>query len=272
MSQHTSDDRAGDNVIKYEKIKNVFKMLIDDAEYLIDDRAFERCMDASLKEQFSIKIDSIRKSLGIEEMRDVDLLVKIFYEFEQKHSREQQKKFDEEMKALEDAATEQGMSMPPPADMRRQSMEEIEEQKAEQERNPTRLMIDPDHIVLALQEYHVERERLVVEQQLMGQMPKKKANFENEEQKAEREKKKQKLFWERMTTVLSPQKLSVWKALDKTLGQYYEMLVKRQNLIEETGLLNQQNEELKTLLNQYLQAGVNQELQVPPTQVIRLDI
>ena len=39
-----------------------------------------------------------------------------------------------------------------------------------------------------------------------------------------------------------------------------------------TGLLNQQNEELKTLLNQYLQAGVNQELQVPPTQVIRLDI
>jgi hypothetical protein len=29
---------------------------------------------------------------------------------------------------------------------------------------------------------------------------------------------------------------------------------------------------LKTLLNQYLQAGVNQELQVPPTQVIRLDI
>jgi len=50
------------------------------------------------------------------------------------------------------------------------------------------------------------------------------------------------------------------------------MLVDRQDLIEETGLLNQQNEELKTLLNQYLQAGVNHELQVPPTQVIRLDI
>jgi hypothetical protein len=49
----------------------------------------------------------------------------------------------------------------------------------------------------------------------------------------------------------------VWKALDKTLGQYYKTLVTRQNLIEQTGLLNQQNEELKTLLNQYLQAGVN---------------
>ena len=47
--------------------------------------------------------------------------------------------------------------------------------------------------------------------------------------------------------------------------------MERQNLIEETGLLNQQNEELKTLLNQYLQAGVNHDLKVPPTQVIRLD-
>ena len=107
---------------------------------------------------------------------------------------------------------------------------------------------------------------------MLGIQTKKKANFESEEQKAEREKKKQKMFWERLTTILTPQKLSVWKALDNTLSSYYKTLVKRQNLIEETGLLNQQNEELKTLLNQYLQAGVNQELQVPPTQVIRLDI
>jgi len=32
-----------------------------------------------------------------------------------------------------------------------------------------------------------------------------------------------------------------------------------------------QNEELKTLLNQYLQAGVNHELYVPPTEMIRLE-
>ena len=75
-----------------------------------------------------------------------------------------------------------------------------------------------------------------------------------------------------MTQILSDQKLSVWKALDKALTKYHQMLVDRQNLIEETGMLNQRNEELKTVLNQYLQAGVNQELRVPPTQVIRLDI
>jgi dynein regulatory complex protein 1 len=55
-----------------------------------------------------------------------------------------------------------------------------------------------------------------------------------------------------MTTVLDDKKISTWKALDKALTKYYALLVDRQNLIEETGLLNQQNEELKTLLNQYL--------------------
>jgi len=51
MSQHTSNEKNNDDTqFKYEKIKNVFKMLIDEAEYLIDDRAFERCEGASLKE------------------------------------------------------------------------------------------------------------------------------------------------------------------------------------------------------------------------------
>ena len=72
----------------------------------------------------------------------------------------------------------------------------------------------------------------------MGVPTKKKANFESEEQKAERDKKKQKMFWEKLTTILSPQKLSVWRALDKSLSSYYDTLTKRQNLIQETGLLN----------------------------------
>jgi len=65
----------------------------------------------------------------------------------------------------------------------------------------------------------------------MGVSTKKKANFESEEVKAERDKKKQKIFWEKLTTILSPQKLSVWKSLDKSLMSYYEMLTRRQNLI-----------------------------------------
>lgn len=109
--------------------------------------------------------------------------------------------------------------------------------------------LNPDNLVMVLEQFHRQREDNAIQQQMLGIQTKKKANFESEEQKAEREKKKQKMFWERLTTILTPQKLSVWKALDNTLASYYKTLVKRQNLIEETGLLNQQNEELKTLLN-----------------------
>lgn len=68
---------------------------------------------------------------------------------------------------------------------------------------------------------------------------KKKSNFQTEEQKQERQKKDEKIFWERMTTVLDEKGYAVWRALDKALTKYYALLAERQNLIEETGLLNQ---------------------------------
>ena len=135
------------------------------------------------------------------------------------------------------------------------------------------LVIDNDDIVLVLKEFHKKREDKMNNADVVGNpRMKKRSNFETEEQKKERVKKEERIIWEKMTSVLDDKKLSTWKALDKALTKYYALLVDRQNLIEETGLLNQQNEELKTLLNQYLQAGVNHELHVPPTQVIRLDI
>lgn len=135
------------------------------------------------------------------------------------------------------------------------------------------LVIDNDDIVLVLKNFHKKREEKMNNADLVGNpRMKKRSNFETEEQKKERLKKEERIIWEKMTSVLDDKKLSTWKALDKALTKYYALLVDRQNLIEETGLLNQQNEELKTLLNQYLQAGVNHELHVPPTQVIRLDI
>lgn len=126
--------------------------------------------------------------------------------------------------------------------------------------------IDMDEVVDILKEFHRKREERANNAELVGNpRMKKRSNFETEDQKKERIKREERIFWEKMTTVLNEQKQSVWRALEKALSRYYSLLVERQNLIEDTGLLNQQNEELKTLLNQYLQAGVNHELHVPPT-------
>ena len=66
---------------KYERMKQVFRFLIEEAPYLIDDKAIERCQNVSQKEQMKIKIDSVRKSLAIEDMDDVRLLVDELYSY-----------------------------------------------------------------------------------------------------------------------------------------------------------------------------------------------
>lgn len=88
--------------------------------------------------------------------------------------------------------------------------------------------------------FHQKREEKLKNQETLGNpRTKKKSNFETESVKKERIKREERIFWEKMTTVLSEQKLSIWHALDKASSKYYTLLVDRQNLIEETGLLNQ---------------------------------
>jgi len=45
-----SKNQNADTKEKYDRIKAVFRLLIDEADYLIDERSFERCEGASLKE------------------------------------------------------------------------------------------------------------------------------------------------------------------------------------------------------------------------------
>jgi len=53
--------------------------------------------------------------------------------------------------------------------------------------------------------------------------------------------------------------------------KYHQLLSNRGSLIGEVGDLQTQNSELKALLNQYLSSKINEDLHVPPTQVIKLD-
>ena len=61
---------------------------------------------------------------------------------------------------------------------RRQSLDELEQ---EVEKDPAKLILSPDHLVLALEQYHEEREQNAIQQQLMGITMKKKTNFESDE-------------------------------------------------------------------------------------------
>lgn len=104
----------------------------------------------------------------------------------------------------------------------------------------------------------------------LDQMNKKKAIIqETQKEKKERIAREGKKYWEKLTQVLPEKTLKVWKILDKQLSKYYSLLLERQKYIDETGELHNQNEELKNLLNQYLQ--INHELIIPPTRLIKLE-
>ena len=82
--------------------------------------------------------------------------------------------------------------------------------------------------------------------------------------RAERDKE----FWARMASVLSAKGHRVWRHLEKELLQYNKLVETRHGQLHEVLALQRQNDELRTLLNQYLSSKINEELVIPPTQVI----
>lgn len=74
-----------------------------------------------------------------------------------------------------------------------------------------------------------------------------------------------------MANILPPMHECLWNSLQDGLTSYSLELDKREKLIEETDSLQLQNTELKMLLQQYLDAQVNQELLQPPVQMLSLN-
>lgn len=248
QSHITGGDKTEEGKIPIRKIKKVFQLLIDEMPYLIEDKIEQECYDKPANVIFKMQLDAVRKSLDISDKHTLYMLVNTFYDFS--NSKKSGNLMNEDMD-----------------DDRRPEIPDDAKDEDEE------LDIDGDEILEILSKFQQRKEEYISNAMLSGNpRNKKRANFQSEEQKKELDQKAENYIWQKMTTILDDRKQSVWNALDKALAKYYGLLVERKNLIEDTGLLNQQNEELKTLLNQYLQAGVNHELKVPPTQVIRLDM
>lgn len=77
-------------------------------------------------------------------------------------------------------------------------------------------------------------------------------------------------FWKRVESVIPERTYAMWEALEKALERYNGILHERAKLMDDTMALRNQNEQLKALLNQYLGSKVNQELYVPPTQLVSM--
>ena len=75
-------------------------------------------------------------------------------------------------------------------------------------------------------------------------------------------------FWRRMAQVIPERNYRIWHAFEKGLEKYIVLLQDRSKLIEETDTIRHQNDELRSLLNQYMSAKINEELFSPPQLMV----
>merc|ERR1719311_658617 len=143
-----------------------------------------------------------------------------------------------------------------------------------QDEDDETLYVDADDVLKLLKDFITEKENLRIADVAPDKKKKTRAGqqlgSESEADRKARRRREERKFWERMGHVIPDMNFRVWKALDLFLAKYYESLGARAKSIDAAVTMQKQNEELKQLLDQYLGSKVNEELQVPPTHVIRV--
>merc|ERR1719311_1132940 len=142
-----------------------------------------------------------------------------------------------------------------------------------QDEDDETLYADADDVLKLLKDFIVEKENLRIADVAPDKKKKtrtQQVGSESEADRKARRRREERKFWERMGHVVPDMNFRVWKALDLFLKKYYESLQARSKSIDAAVSMQKQNEELKQLLDQYLGSKVNEELQVPPTHVIRV--
>eukprot|EP00163_Fabomonas_tropica_P016218 TRINITY_DN2917_c0_g1_i2.p1 TRINITY_DN2917_c0_g1~~TRINITY_DN2917_c0_g1_i2.p1 ORF type:complete len:569 (+),score=175.16 TRINITY_DN2917_c0_g1_i2:731-2437(+) len=128
------------------------------------------------------------------------------------------------------------------------------------------MLIEPNDAIAALREFYEDHQQ---ELSVLATSQKK----ENDKADAAREDKirnDERLFWERMGNIIPDDTFRAWGALEREMQRYNKLLSERCDLIDETNALLHQNDELRALLGQYLNAGINDDLAVPPTDIIQM--
>lgn len=142
-----------------------------------------------------------------------------------------------------------------------------------QDEDDEALMVDADDVLNMLKDFIQEKENKRIADVAPDKKKKTRSQqlgSESEADRKARRRREERKFWERMAHAIPDMNIRVWKALDVFLKKYYDLLQKRSKAIDSAVGLQKQNEELKQLLDQYLGSKVNEELQVPPTHVIRV--
>ncbi|XP_049984514.1 dynein regulatory complex protein 1 [Alexandromys fortis] len=256
--------------------RRILMLLCDESGFLIESKLLSLLLPLEKSECYLLRLDAIFSALGIESEDDLYKLVNFFlrYRSHRLSSAKSTSIYTERtslMSALE------RVSLLSQVDRRSQvsksEVESIVEQETlqggdyeslvdrelrEKEDLSSPRLIHPNDVLKILEAF------------VMGLKKPKEIRPVVRVKKDVRDNSRDSEYWESLAMVIPASKQSLWDALYKALEKYYLVLTQRAKLLMENDSLEQQNAEMQSLLQQYLQAKVNSELQIPPTQGFRM--
>lgn len=251
--------------ISEKTTKKILMLLCDESGFLIESKLLSLLLPLEQNECYLLRLDAIFSALGIESEDDLYKLVNFFLKY-RAHRLSSSLQIKSCSQASVEKASMEETSMGSELELAEQTEMEgakeeslVEGEKEEEEETPPSPWdIHPNDVLKILEAF------------VMGLKKPRDSRAPPRVQKNVRNNSKDSEYWQALTTVIPSSKQNLWDALYTALEKYHIVLTQRAKLLLENSSLEQQNTELQVLLQQYLNSKINSELQVPPTQVLRV--
>lgn len=251
--------------ISEKTTKKILMLLCDESGFLIESKLLSLLLPLEQNECYLLRLDAIFSALGIESEDDLYKLVNFFlkYRAHRLSSSLQIKSCSQasvEKASMEETSMGSELELAEQMEMEGAKEESLVEGEKEEEEEtpPSPWDIHPNDVLKILEAF------------VMGLKKPRDSRAPPRVQKNVRNNSKDSEYWQALTTVIPSSKQNLWDALYTALEKYHIVLTQRAKLLLENSSLEQQNTELQALLQQYLNSKINSELQVPPTQVLRV--
>lgn len=230
-------------------IKASLDLLVEESGFLVESKLYTLLAPLDENERLLMKLDAIFKALKVEKEADIHLLVEYFIAEEGGHEGEETTQTDEQL-------DEEGRS---PRDAPQcKSQSEAAVMKVDGVH-----LIHPNEVAKALRRF-IEERQLLSGRRVLSQVPLKASSHIAVDDSDLLDG----AYWNAVAGVLDQDNVQVWSTLHDALEKYHSSLMARSSLIAESDSLRQQNTELRFLLQQYMQSRINDELLIPPTQLM----
>jgi len=235
------NDQGGEEIPEVDPvvIQRILTLLTDESGFLMESKLKQLLRPLDDDDQSLMRLDAIFQALGVDTESDINKLASYFLKYNTTPRSESNHDPDEEVARI------------------------IEGQNTASQRYDE-VLIKQNDVVKALRRFIQENRKLQVNQQ--------QSIFKSLQSLEERDDSKDSDYWRQLADIVPVDREKLLTSLLSAEEKYCSILKERSKLINDTDSLRQQNAELRLLLNQYINSKVNQELEVPPTRVLQLDI